>query len=66
MCVYVRACVCVCVCVCVHMTQPTEKYEVHHGVRLTDGALVAAAVDSDRYITDRYASLCPQVAVRLL
>ncbi len=30
-----------------------ERYEVHHGVRITDGALVAAAVLSDRYITAR-------------
>ena len=31
-----------------------ERYEVHHGVRITDGALVAAAVLSDRYITARH------------
>jgi len=31
-----------------------EKYEVHHGVRITDGALVAAAVLSNRYITERF------------
>ncbi|KAK9325211.1 P-loop containing nucleoside triphosphate hydrolase protein [Lipomyces orientalis] len=31
-----------------------ERYEVHHGVRITDGALVTAAVYSNRYITDRY------------
>src|SRR6478752_2441158 len=30
-----------------------EKYEAHHGVRITDGALVAAATLSDRYITGR-------------
>ncbi len=30
-----------------------ERYEVHHGVRITDSALVAAAVLSDRYITGR-------------
>lgn len=30
-----------------------EKYEVHHGVRITDGALIAAATLSDRYINDR-------------
>ncbi|HHI80264.1 MAG TPA: ATP-dependent chaperone ClpB [Planctomycetes bacterium] len=30
-----------------------ERYEVHHGVRITDSALVSAAVLSDRYITDR-------------
>src|SRR5207253_4590888 len=31
-----------------------ERYEVHHGVRITDTALVAAAVLSHRYITDRF------------
>jgi len=31
-----------------------EKYEVHHGVRITDGAIVAAATLSNRYITDRF------------
>ena len=31
-----------------------EKYEVHHGVRIQDSALVAAAVLSNRYITDRF------------
>jgi len=31
-----------------------EKYEVHHGVRITDAALVAAARLSDRYISDRF------------
>ena len=31
-----------------------QRYEVHHGVRITDGALVAAAVLSNRYITDRF------------
>jgi len=31
-----------------------ERYEVHHGVKITDAALVAAAVLSDRYITDRF------------
>ena len=31
-----------------------EKYELHHGVRITDGALVAAATLSSRYITDRF------------
>lgn len=31
-----------------------EKYEVHHGVRITDGALVAACVNSARYISDRF------------
>src|ERR1700683_2014167 len=30
-----------------------EKYELHHGVRITDGAIVAAATLSHRYITDR-------------
>jgi ATP-dependent Clp protease ATP-binding subunit ClpB len=31
-----------------------ERYEVHHGVRITDSALVAAATLSHRYITDRF------------
>jgi len=31
-----------------------EKYEIHHGVRIQDSALVAAAVLSNRYITDRF------------
>ena len=31
-----------------------ERYEVHHGVRIKDTALVAAAVMSNRYITDRF------------
>ncbi|MEX1294675.1 MAG: ATP-dependent chaperone ClpB [Candidatus Limnocylindrales bacterium] len=31
-----------------------ERYEVHHGVRITDSAMVAAAVLSDRYISDRF------------
>lgn len=40
-----------------------EKYEVHHGVRITDGALVAAATLSNRYITDRY---LPDKAIDLM
>lgn len=31
-----------------------ERYEVHHGVRIRDNALVSAAVLSDRYISDRF------------
>src|SRR5512139_746725 len=31
-----------------------EKYEIHHGVKITDAALIAAAVLSHRYITDRF------------
>ncbi|NLW71025.1 MAG: ATP-dependent chaperone ClpB [Eubacteriaceae bacterium] len=31
-----------------------EKYEIHHGVKIHDGALIEAAVLSDRYITDRF------------
>ncbi|NMG82582.1 MAG: AAA family ATPase, partial [Methanosarcinales archaeon] len=31
-----------------------EKYEIHHGVRIKDSAIVAAAVLSNRYITDRF------------
>ncbi|MBN1949483.1 MAG: AAA family ATPase, partial [Candidatus Cloacimonetes bacterium] len=31
-----------------------EKYEIHHGVQITDSALVAAAVLSEKYVTDRF------------
>jgi ATP-dependent Clp protease ATP-binding subunit ClpB len=31
-----------------------EKYELHHGIRITDNALVAAATLSDRYVSDRF------------
>jgi ATP-dependent Clp protease ATP-binding subunit ClpB len=31
-----------------------ERYEVHHGIRITDAALVAAATLSDRYVSDRF------------
>ena len=31
-----------------------ERYEVHHGIRITDAALVAAALLSDRYVTERF------------
>ena len=30
-----------------------ERYEIHHGVRITDNAVISAAVLSNRYITDR-------------
>ena len=40
-----------------------EKYEVHHGVRITDAAIVAAAVLSNRYITDRF---LPDKAIDLI
>lgn len=40
-----------------------EKYEVHHGVRITDNALIAASKLSDRYITDRF---LPDKAVDLI
>lgn len=40
-----------------------ERYEVHHGVRIQDGALVAAAALSDRYISDRF---LPDKAVDLI
>ena len=40
-----------------------EKYEVHHGVRISDSACVAAAVLSSRYITDRF---LPDKAVDLI
>lgn len=50
----------------VYISQPTvedtiailrglkERYEIHHGVRIKDSALIAAATLSDRYITDRF------------
>jgi ATP-dependent Clp protease ATP-binding subunit ClpB len=40
-----------------------EKYELHHGVRITDGSLVAAATLSNRYITDRF---LPDKAIDLI
>jgi ATP-dependent Clp protease ATP-binding subunit ClpB len=40
-----------------------EKYELHHGVRITDGAIVAAATLSHRYITDRF---LPDKAIDLM
>lgn len=40
-----------------------EKYELHHGVRITDGALVAAATLSHRYIADRF---LPDKAIDLM
>ncbi len=40
-----------------------EKYEVHHGIRITDSAIVAAATLSDRYITDRF---LPDKAIDLI
>ncbi len=40
-----------------------EKYEVHHGVRITDAALVAAATLSNRYISDRF---LPDKAIDLM
>jgi ATP-dependent Clp protease ATP-binding subunit ClpB len=40
-----------------------EKYELHHGVRITDGALVAAAQLSNRYISDRF---LPDKAIDLM
>ncbi|MBH0112523.1 ATP-dependent chaperone ClpB [Novosphingobium sp. YJ-S2-02] len=40
-----------------------EKYELHHGVRITDGALVAAATLSNRYITNRF---LPDKAIDLM
>jgi ATP-dependent Clp protease ATP-binding subunit ClpA len=33
---------------------PVNRYEVHHGVRISDDALIDAAVMSDRYISDRF------------
>ena len=40
-----------------------EKYEIHHGVRITDGAIVSAAELSDRYIADRF---LPDKAIDLM
>ncbi|HEY2825273.1 MAG TPA: ATP-dependent chaperone ClpB, partial [Gemmatimonadales bacterium] len=40
-----------------------ERYEVHHGVRITDGALVSAATLSDRYVGDRF---LPDKAIDLI
>ena len=40
-----------------------ERYELHHGVRITDGAIVAAATLSNRYITDRF---LPDKAIDLI
>ena len=40
-----------------------EKYEVHHGVRITDGAIIAAATLSHRYISDRF---LPDKAIDLI
>ncbi|WP_419827229.1 ATP-dependent chaperone ClpB [Sphingomonas sp.] len=40
-----------------------EKYELHHGVRITDGAIVAAATLGNRYITDRF---LPDKAIDLM
>ncbi|HEY73052.1 MAG: ATP-dependent chaperone ClpB [Chloroflexi bacterium] len=40
-----------------------ERYEVHHGVRIQDGAVIAAAVLSNRYITDRH---LPDKAIDLI
>lgn len=40
-----------------------EKYETHHGVRITDNAIISAAVLSNRYITDRF---LPDKAIDLI
>ncbi|MDO4841574.1 MAG: ATP-dependent chaperone ClpB [Phoenicibacter congonensis] len=40
-----------------------EKYEIHHGVHITDGAIVAAAELSDRYVSDRF---LPDKAIDLM
>jgi len=40
-----------------------QRYETHHGVRITDNAIVSAAVLSDRYITDRF---LPDKAIDLI
>ena len=40
-----------------------ERFEIHHGVRITDGALIACATLSDRYISDRF---LPDMAIDLM
>lgn len=40
-----------------------ERYELHHGVRISDSALVEAAILSDRYIADRF---LPDKAIDLI
>jgi len=40
-----------------------EKYEVHHGVRITDSALVSSVINSHRYIADRF---LPDKAIDLI
>src|SRR6202008_3947988 len=40
-----------------------EKYEIHHGVRIADSAIIAAATLSNRYITDRF---LPDKAIDLI
>ena len=40
-----------------------ERYEIHHGIRISDGALIAAATLSDRYISDRF---LPDKAIDLM
>ena len=40
-----------------------EKYEIHHGVRITDNAIIACAVLSNRYITDIF---IPDKAIDLM
>ncbi len=40
-----------------------EKYEIHHGIRISDGAVIAAATMSNRYITDRF---LPDKAIDLM
>ncbi len=40
-----------------------EKYEIHHGIRISDNAVIAAATLSDRYITDRF---LPDKAIDLM
>ena len=49
------ACACACPVSC--------RYEVHHGVRISDSALVEAAILSDRYIADRF---LPDKAIDLI
>ena len=47
----------------IHIARLKEKYELHHSVRITDSAIIACAVLSDRYIQDRF---LPDKAIDLM
>ncbi len=46
-----------------HSQRLKERFEIHHGVRITDGAIIACAVLSNRYISDRF---LPDKAIDLM